>query len=103
MTETDMDTAILMARFKIQARKHLDLSVDLDKLEHDESYAQTVLQKAEEDSEDESLLVLVMRLRSRLKARSEAELAPAAPAPEPIPATVAPARVMRDHRFGARG
>lgn len=102
MTETEMNTAILMARFKIQARKHLGLSVDLDKLENDDSYAQSMIHKAEEDSEDEGLLVLVMRLRSRLKARSEAEVAPVSP-PEPVPTSVAPASMLRDQRFGARG
>lgn len=102
MTETEMDTAILMARFKIQARKHLGLAVDLDKFENDDSYAQSVMQQAEDGSEDEGLLVLVMRLRTRLKARSQAEAVPASP-PEPVPEVVAPTRVMRDQRFGARG
>lgn len=100
MTDTDMETAILMARFKIQARKHLDLPVDLDKLEHDETYAQALLQAAEQESEDEGLLVLVMRLRARLKARSLEAPSAVVRLSRSIPA---PSHVLRDHRFGARG
>lgn len=102
MTDTDMDTAILMARLKIQARKHLDLPVDLDQLEHDETYAQAILRAVEQEAEDEGLLVLVMRLRARFKARSLQEVT-APPLAEIVPAAVAPTTVMRDQRFGARG
>ncbi|THU00696.1 hypothetical protein E9531_10540 [Lampropedia puyangensis] len=101
MTDSDMDTAILMARLKIQAKKHLDLSVDLEKLEQDETYAQAVLRAVEDEAEDENLLVLVLRLRARLKSRqAEESLSQAKVAPL---VTQAKPTLIRDHRFGARG
>jgi hypothetical protein len=98
MSELELETVRLLARFKLQVRRSLDLGVDLKALAADADYAERILGEIEERAEDEELLVMVLRLRRRLLA------VPAVPAPAPVvatPASTAPA--ARDYRFGARG
>lgn len=105
---TDFDTAVLMARLKLHARKQLGLNVDLEQLETDPEYASATLRAIEDAAEDETLLVLVVRLRSKLvKTPSASTLQhivsaalPKEAAPKEAPR--AP-QFLRDHRFGARG
>ncbi|THF63535.1 hypothetical protein E6O51_04325 [Pseudothauera rhizosphaerae] len=95
-----METARLLARFKLQVRRSLDMAVDLAALTADEQYAEKLLHEVEERAEDEELLLMVVRLRDRLRAQYQ-------PAPVVEPANeevVKPATpAVRDYRFGARG
>jgi len=104
MSEHEIETVRLLARFKLQVRRSLDRGVDLKALAADAAYAEEVLADVEERAEDEELLVLVLRLRERLlPVRAPAPVvAVSVPAPVdevPVPA----ARPTRDYRFGARG
>lgn len=101
MSEAELETARLLARFKLMVRRSLDRSVNLAAMQADPAQAAAVLDEIEELADDEELLTMVVRLRERL-------LAPAAEAPvEPLPETEVPAAVtrpvVRDYRFGARG
>ena len=101
--ETDFDTAVLMARLKLHARKQLGITVDLAQLEADADYASATLRTIEDQAEDETLLVLVVRLRSKLvkaPAASPLQSIASAAVPKDPPR---PPQFLRDHRFGARG
>jgi len=102
-TETDFDTAVLMARLKLHARKQLGITVDLEQLEADADYASATLRAIEDGAEDETLLVLVVRLRAKLakpSVVSPLQNIVSAAVPKDIPR---PPQFLRDHRFGARG
>jgi len=92
--EEQVELAHMLARFKLQVRRELNESVDLDLLKSDPEYARKRLSQIEEKAEDEDLLVSVLVLRERLCSR-----APAPPAP-PVPQPHAP---ETKYRFGARG
>ena len=107
MSEQEIETVRLLARFKLQVRRNFDRAVDLKALSEDRAYAESVLSEIEDLAEDEELLVMVLRLRERLLAPPpEPAQAPVAPAPL-APAAATPsataARLARDYRFGARG
>ncbi len=92
--DEQVELAHLLARFKLQVRRELNESVDLDLLKNDPEYARERLSQIEEKTEDEALLVSVLVLRERLCSRAPA--APAAPVLQP------PAPESK-YRFGARG
>ena len=102
-TETDFDTAVLMARLKLHARKQLGITVDLAQLEADADYASATLRAIEDEADDETLLVLVVRLRAKLARPAVVSplqnIVSAALPKEPPRAP----QFLRDHRFGARG
>ena len=92
----------LLARFKLQVRRLLNQTVDLEKLARDSDYARLRLAEVEDQADDEELLVMVLRLRDLLCPQE------VAPPPEPEPPVVAvdvvpPRALTRDYRFGARG
>ncbi len=91
-----LETARLLARFKLQVRRTLDQSVNLEQLAHDPDYAKARLAEIEDAAEDEELLVMVLRLRALLLPPPVAT-APVAPAPEP-----AASQETRNYKFGAR-
>lgn len=99
MSEIELETARLLARFKLQVRRGLDMAVDLTALVDDAAYADTLLRQVEDRADDEELLLLVIRLRERLRAQ---RLPPPAAAPANDDAAK-PQRAGRDYRFGARG
>ncbi|KKW68503.1 hypothetical protein AAV94_05295 [Lampropedia cohaerens] len=104
--DTDFDTAVLMARLKLQARKQLGLPIDLERLEKDSAYAAETLRAVENGAEDEQLLVLVVRLRAKLLRSRQPQPAALAPQPaikKPLMRPSLDAYLLRDHRFGARG
>ncbi len=83
--DTRMEQAQLLARFKLQVKRSLGETVDLEKLTRDPNYARQRLQDIEDAAEDEELLVMVLRLRDQiLPAAANSEIAPA-PAPEAAP------------------
>ena len=101
--ETDFDTAVLMARLKLHARKQLGILVDLAQLQADADYASASLRTIEDQAEDETLLVLVVRLRAKLvKPPVASPLQSIVSAAVPKEIARAP-QFLRDHRFGARG
>lgn len=104
---TDFDTAVLMARLKLHARKQLGISVDLAQLEADADYAAATLRTLEDEAEDETLLVLVVRLRAKLVKPSALTLqnivSVALPKEDTPKESPRPPQFLRDHRFGARG
>lgn len=90
----DIELLRFLARLKLQVRRELDQSVDLDRLKNEPDYARQRLAEIEEATADEDLLVLVLRLREMLVPRVSA--APSAAA-EPV-------RVSSEQRYlyGAR-
>ena len=101
MSEAELETARLLARFKLMVRRSLDRSVNLAAMQADPVQAAAVLDEVEELADDEELLTMVVRLRERLLASAPEALREPLPEAE-VPATVARPSV-RDYRFGARG
>lgn len=105
MTDTvaldSLEAARLLARFKLQVRRLLNQSVDLDKLAHDPDYARTRLAEIEEEADDEELLVQVLRLRALIVPTRAPQ---PAVAPEQTPGTASAPRPeeTRAYKFGAR-
>ncbi|WP_374603733.1 hypothetical protein [Niveibacterium sp.] len=95
--EDKIEHARLLARFKLQVRRQLDQSVDLDRLVQDAEYARTRLAEIEDLAEDEELLVMLLTLREILVPRKAAPAATAELAPPPKTAE------SRNYKFGARG
>lgn len=101
MSEAELETARLLARFKLMVRRSLDRSVNLAAMQANPVQAAAVLDEIEELADDEELLTMVVRLRERLLASAPEALREAFPEAE-VPAAVARPSV-RDYRFGARG
>lgn len=93
--EDKLEEIRLLARFKLQARRLLNQSVDLEKLRNDPVYAADCLARVEEKVDDEELLVLALRLRGML--------VPHSPAAQPVPVVAEPpATTEKKYLFGAR-
>ena len=99
--DTRMEQAQLLARFKLQVKRSLGETIDLEKLTRDPIYARQRLQDIEDAAEDEDLLVMVLRLRDLIlpAAVPSSEIAPA-PAPEAAPP--AEHKETRRYLMGAR-
>lgn len=97
-----LQLAQLLARFKLQVKRSLNESVDLEKLSRDPDYARQRLAQVEEAASEEELLVMVLRLRDALLPPPVVVEAVA----EPVAAPVAPAapvvRETRNYLMGAR-
>lgn len=91
--DNKMEMAQLLVRFKLQVKRSLGESIDLERMSTDREYARQRLKDIEESSEDEALLVMVVRLRDYLL---EAKAAPASTEASAKPAT------MRSYMMGAR-
>lgn len=96
-----MEMAQLLARFKLQVKRALSESVDLEALTRDPIYARRRLSEIEEAAGDEELLVMVLRLRDLLLPVVEATPEVAAPTPEPV-AESPGKREARSYLMGAR-
>ena len=95
-----LEKAQLLARFKLQVKRSLNESVDLERLTREPEYARQRLAEIEEAALDEELLVMVLRLRDELL---PAPPTPAAPLPAAVPLPEAPAtRETRTYLMGAR-
>jgi hypothetical protein len=78
--EDQIEAIRLLARFKLQVRRVLNQSVDLERMRADAAYARAVLSRVEDSAEDEELLVLAMRLHALLLPKSAVVAPPPAPA-----------------------
>ncbi len=102
--EQQLEIAQLLARFKLQVKRTLAQSVDLEKLTRDPAYARQRLAEIEEDATDEGLLVMVLRLRdlllppARPPVADTPPVAPAAPAATPT----VNSKETRNYLMGAR-
>lgn len=94
-----IEHARLLARFKLQVRRQLGQSVDLDRLVQDAEYARTRLAEIEDLADDEELLVMLLTLREQILPRSAAN----ASAPPPEVAVPPKTAESRNYKFGARG
>jgi hypothetical protein len=74
--EDQIEEIRLLARFKLQVRRVLNQSVDLERLRSDPAYARTLLTQIEDRADDEELLVLAMRLHDILLPRLGGAVAP---------------------------
>ena len=90
--DNKMEMAQLLVRFKLQVKRSLGESIDLERMSTERDYARQRLKEIEESSEDEALLIMVVRLRDYLL---EAKAAPAAEAS-------AKSTPMRSYMMGAR-
>lgn len=97
-----LETAQLLARFKLQVKRSLGESVDLERLTREPAYAKRRLSEIEHAAEDEGLLVMVLRIR-------DAVLPVPAPVAPPVPVSspaaepaAAKTREIRSYVMGAR-
>ncbi|MGF1547981.1 MAG: hypothetical protein ACFCUG_11715 [Thiotrichales bacterium] len=90
---TRLELAQALARFKLQVRRKLNQSIDLESMRNDLQYARQRLAEIEDLAEDEELLVAVVMLRERLFPSSVADSA----------AQPAPKSTSDKYKFGARG
>lgn len=99
--EKSMEMAQLLARFKLQVKRSLAETVDLEALTRDPAYARRRLSEIEEAADEEELLVMVLRLRNHLlpavDVGSQIEVLPQQPAAEPHGQ-----RETRSYLMGAR-
>jgi len=79
--DKQMETAQLLARFKLQVKRTLGQTVELERLTREPAYARQRLNELEDAADDEELLVMVLRLRDLLLPVQAA--IDAAPPPEP--------------------
>lgn len=98
--EKTLEQAQLLARFKLQVKRALGESVNLDALSNDPIYAKARLAEIEEMAEDEELLVMVLRVRDQVLPVEAHTAAPivAAPVAPPIPVV----KETRNYMMGAR-
>ena len=94
--DEQLDTAVLLARFKLLVRRQLAEPVDLDQLTRDPDYARSRLAHLEDMAENEDLLVMLLKVRERLLPPPPKPAIPEAPAIAPKTET------GRDYKFGAR-
>lgn len=92
--EDQIEQIRLLARFKLQVRRLLNQSVDLELLKNDPAYARARLAQIEDSAEDEELLVMALQLRQILLPK--APVAPAVAAVKTAPV------VEQKYMFGAR-
>ena len=64
--EKQIERAQFLARFKLQVRRTIGQSVDLDRLTRDPAYARQRLSEIEDAADEEELLVSVLRMRDLL-------------------------------------
>lgn len=97
--EKQLEMAQLLARFKLQVKRTLSETVDLERLTREPDYARARLAEIEEAALDEDLLVMVLRLRDRLLPAAIPAVTEAAHAASP---EALPARETRSYLMGAR-
>lgn len=99
--EKQMEMAQLLARFKLQVKRSLGQSVDLEGLTRNPVYAKQRLAEIEDAAEDEGLIVMVLRLRDFL-IPVDAAVPAAREASLPPVAEALPNKETRSYLMGAR-
>jgi hypothetical protein len=99
--EKSMEMAQLLARFKLQVKRSLAESVDLEALTRDPAYARRRLSEIEEAAGEEELLIMVLRLRDHLLPPPELSQPVAVQLTEPVPEPSGQ-RETRSYLMGAR-
>ena len=92
--DNKMEMAQLLVRFKLQVKRSLGESIDLERMSTDQEYARQRLKDIEDSSEDEALLVMVVRLRDYLGRASST--------PAEQPGSANKSAPMRSYTMGAR-
>lgn len=98
--DKQMEIAQLLARFKLQVKRTLGETVNLERITRDPDYTRQRLAEIEEAAPDEELLVMVLRLRDHLLPPETVPQTPV-PAPAPVPAASG-AKETRRYLMGAR-
>lgn len=96
--DKQMELAQLLARFKLQVKRTLSETVDLERLARDPLYTRQRLAEIEEAALDEELLVMVLRLRDTLLPVEATTAAAEATVTPPESAS----RETRNYLLGAR-
>jgi hypothetical protein len=96
-----LETAQLMARFKLCLRRSLQSSVDLQRMAQDRDYALQTLRETEDHADTEELLVLTLQLRDALFPVAMRQIDPVAARSLPL-AAASDNGQTRDYKFGAR-
>uniref|UniRef100_Q47FZ6 Uncharacterized protein n=1 Tax=Dechloromonas aromatica (strain RCB) TaxID=159087 RepID=Q47FZ6_DECAR len=99
--EKQMEMAQLLARFKLQVKRTLGESVDLESLTRNPAYARQRLSEIEEAAGDEELLVMVLRLRDCLLPAESIPVAVETPVAPPV-AEPPVKQETRSYLMGAR-
>lgn len=92
--DNKMEMAQLLVRLKLQVKRSLGESIDLERMSTDREYARQRLKDIEESSEDEALLIKVVRLRDYLMQASST--------PAEQSSTASKSAPMRSYTMGAR-
>lgn len=95
--DIQMETAQLLARFKLAVKRSLGETVDLEQLTRSPDYARQRLAEIEEAATDENLIVMVLRLREILLPATKTQKKAAEPA-----ASKPETSETRNYRLGAR-
>ena len=99
--DKQMEVAQLLARFKLQVKRTLGETVDLELITRDPDYTRQRLAEIEEAAPDEDLLVMVLRLRDHLLPPETVPPQTPVPAPAAAPAA-SEAKETRRYLMGAR-
>lgn len=94
-----LETAQLLARFKLLVKRSLSESVDLERLTREPIYARRRLAEIENAAEDENLLIMVLRVRDAVL---PAPIAPLQPTAQAEPEAERKTRETRSYVMGAR-
>jgi hypothetical protein len=103
--EKHIERAQFLARFKLQVRRTIGQSVDLDRLTRDPVYARQRLSEIEDAADEEELLVSVLRMRDLLLPvvpEVPAELVVETPVAVVAPEPSAQTSETRNYLMGAR-
>lgn len=101
--DQQMETAQLLARFKLQVKRSLGESVDLERLTREPDYALQRLKEIEEAAEDIDLLVMVVRLRDTFAPSTNPTSPSITPSTTgPSEAEIISSKETRNYLMGAR-
>ena len=93
----------IAGRFKLQVKRSLGETVDLESLSRNQAYARQRLAEIEEAALDEELLVMVLRVRDVLLPVANVSEPAIEPAPMPARVAAEPApKETRNYLMGAR-
>lgn len=98
--EKTMEQAQMLARFKLQVKRTIGETVDLDLLSRDPVYAKMRLAEIEDLAEDEDLLIMVLRIRDLVLPVER--ISSPLPSPLAVQETAPLPKETRNYLMGAR-